>query len=245
MQAETIAKAGTGSQLQNLSRWGDYSAMTVDPVDDCTFWYTSEYLQTNGTWNWSTWITSFRFPGCGATPAPLAVSTTSLPSGTANHAYSATLTASGGSGSYTWSISSGSLPSGLSLSTSTGAITGTPTASGTSAFTATGADGQTTASKNLSIAINPDVTPLTITTGTLPGGRVGVAYSTQLAAANGSTPYSWSIVSGALPTGLSLSTGGLITGTPSKVGTYTFTAQVRDAASATATKQFSIRVSRH
>ena len=44
MQAETVVKAGTGSQLQNLSRWGDYSAMTIDPVDDCTFWYTNEYM---------------------------------------------------------------------------------------------------------------------------------------------------------------------------------------------------------
>jgi hypothetical protein len=64
MQAETSIIAGAGSQLQNLSRWGDYSAMTVDPVDDCTFWYTSEYLKANGTFNWSTWVTSFKFPGC-------------------------------------------------------------------------------------------------------------------------------------------------------------------------------------
>jgi hypothetical protein len=64
MQAETVVKAGGGSQLPNLSRWGDYSAMTVDPVDDCTFWFTSEYLKTSGTFNWSTWITSFKFPGC-------------------------------------------------------------------------------------------------------------------------------------------------------------------------------------
>jgi hypothetical protein len=64
MQTETILKAGGGSQMQNLSRWGDYSAMTVDPVDDCTFWYTSEYLKANGTFNWSTWISSFKFPGC-------------------------------------------------------------------------------------------------------------------------------------------------------------------------------------
>jgi len=64
MQAENIVKAGSGSQLPNLSRWGDYSAMTVDPVDDCTFWYTSEYLKADGTFNWSTWITSFKFPGC-------------------------------------------------------------------------------------------------------------------------------------------------------------------------------------
>jgi hypothetical protein len=64
LSAEVTAKAGTGSQLPNLSRWGDYSAMTVDPVDDCTFWYTSEYLASNGTWNWNTWITSFKVPGC-------------------------------------------------------------------------------------------------------------------------------------------------------------------------------------
>ena len=64
MQTETIVKAGGGSQLANLSRWGDYSAMTVDPVDDCTFWYTTEYLKANGTFNWSTWINSFKFPGC-------------------------------------------------------------------------------------------------------------------------------------------------------------------------------------
>ncbi len=64
MQAENIIKAGGGSQLSNLSRWGDYSAMTVDPVDDCTFWYTTEYLKSSGTFNWSTWISSFKFPGC-------------------------------------------------------------------------------------------------------------------------------------------------------------------------------------
>jgi hypothetical protein len=64
MQAEKVIMAGGGSQLPKLSRWGDYSAMTVDPVDDCTFWYTNEYLKASGTWNWSTRITSFKFPGC-------------------------------------------------------------------------------------------------------------------------------------------------------------------------------------
>jgi hypothetical protein len=64
MQSETRIIAGSGSQLANLSRWGDYSAMTIDPVDDCTFWYTSEYLKGSGTFNWSTWIASFKFPGC-------------------------------------------------------------------------------------------------------------------------------------------------------------------------------------
>jgi hypothetical protein len=64
MQSENIIQAGSGSQLRNLSRWGDYSAMTVDPVDDCTFWFTSEYLKSSGTFNWSTKIASFKFPVC-------------------------------------------------------------------------------------------------------------------------------------------------------------------------------------
>jgi len=64
MQAETSIIEGTGSQLRSLARWGDYSSMAIDPVDDCTFWYTTEYLKANGTFNWSTRIASFKFPGC-------------------------------------------------------------------------------------------------------------------------------------------------------------------------------------
>ena len=64
LQAETELKKGTGSQTGTLHRWGDYSALTVDPVDDCTFWYTTEYLKSSGTFNWSTWISSFKLPGC-------------------------------------------------------------------------------------------------------------------------------------------------------------------------------------
>ncbi|HEU4777292.1 MAG TPA: hypothetical protein VFS95_10730 [Telluria sp.] len=64
MQAENSFKDGAGSQLPNLARWGDYSSLAIDPVDDCTFWYTNEYLKASGTFNWSTWIGSFKMPGC-------------------------------------------------------------------------------------------------------------------------------------------------------------------------------------
>lgn len=64
LEAENTILTGAGSQLPNLGRWGDYSALTVDPVDDCTFWYTNEYLKSSGTFNWSTRIASFKFPGC-------------------------------------------------------------------------------------------------------------------------------------------------------------------------------------
>jgi hypothetical protein len=55
---------GTGSQVKSYHRWGDYSAMTVDPTDDCTFWYTQEYYGVNGSFNWQTRIGSFKFDNC-------------------------------------------------------------------------------------------------------------------------------------------------------------------------------------
>jgi len=64
LESEKTITAGTGSQNGGLNRWGDYSSMSVDPADDCTFWYTNEYLETTGSFNWSTRIASFKFPGC-------------------------------------------------------------------------------------------------------------------------------------------------------------------------------------
>jgi hypothetical protein len=64
MEAENEVKTGAGSQVAN--RWGDYSAMSIDPTDDCTFFYTQEYLQTDGVFNWSTRLASFKFPNCPA-----------------------------------------------------------------------------------------------------------------------------------------------------------------------------------
>ncbi|HWI12622.1 MAG TPA: hypothetical protein VNT02_00130 [Burkholderiales bacterium] len=64
LTGETSIVAGSGSQLQNLSRWGDYTHMSIDPVDDCTFWYVGQYLKSNGTWNWSTRIASFKVATC-------------------------------------------------------------------------------------------------------------------------------------------------------------------------------------
>jgi hypothetical protein len=69
-QAEVTLFAGTGSQTGTSGRWGDYSDMTIDPVDDCTFWYTQEYYTTTTSFNWRTRIGSFKFPGCGGVPPP-------------------------------------------------------------------------------------------------------------------------------------------------------------------------------
>ena len=74
LQAEQTLVTGTGAQTHSAARWGDYSSMSIDPTDDCTFWYTSEYLVTSGSAPWQTRIGAFKVPGCGG----LAVSPTSI-----------------------------------------------------------------------------------------------------------------------------------------------------------------------
>ncbi|HLP99943.1 MAG TPA: hypothetical protein VK156_02370, partial [Candidatus Limnocylindria bacterium] len=64
LEPEARIIEGTGSQLRNLNRWGDYSSLAIDPVDDCTFWYTTEYLKSSGTFNWSTRLGSFKIATC-------------------------------------------------------------------------------------------------------------------------------------------------------------------------------------
>ena len=93
LQAETTIVSGAGSQTNGLTRWGDYSAMTVDPVDDCTFWFTTEYLQTSWAFNWNTRIANFKFPNCGAlvTLAPTTLAFPSQVAGTASAPQTITL----------------------------------------------------------------------------------------------------------------------------------------------------------
>jgi len=79
---ETQMMAGGGVQT-SVNRWGDYSSMTIDPVDECTFWYTNEYLKANGSYNWATRIASFKFPSCTPTSwGTLSGTITSCASGT-------------------------------------------------------------------------------------------------------------------------------------------------------------------
>jgi hypothetical protein len=70
LESEVVLLAGLGSQLSGYDRWGDYSSLTVDPTDDCTFWFTEEYEKSTGGFNWSTAIGSFKFPGCTSSGPP-------------------------------------------------------------------------------------------------------------------------------------------------------------------------------
>ncbi|HLL53506.1 MAG TPA: Ig-like domain-containing protein, partial [Myxococcaceae bacterium] len=95
-QGEASIIEGGGAQQTNLSRFGDYSSLNIDPADDCTFWYTTEYIGANGTFNWKTRIASFKFPGCGSAPTDTTPPTTSItaPAAGATVTGSVTLSAS-------------------------------------------------------------------------------------------------------------------------------------------------------
>lgn len=179
----------------------------------------------------------------------LIITTTLLQTGSVNVPYDATpLQESYGTQPVSWSISAGSLPPGLSLASSTGVISGTPTTAGISNFTVEATDSTTptpeTATKALSITIQPG---LSVSTTSLPDGTVGVAYTATLEEHYGTIPLVWSIVSnsGTLPGGLTLnSSSGVISGTPNAAGTYNFTVMVTDSSSPpqTATQSLSITI---
>ena len=171
---------------------------------------------------------------------PLDITQPSLPAGNVGSPYSETVTVTGGTGVYTWSVVIGSLPIGLSLNGDTGVISGTPTTVGTSDLTVRVDDGSMTDDQFYSLVINPPLAHITTTS--LPDGHIGLAYSKQLQASGGTGTYTWSLLSGSLPPGLGpLTSGGLIAGTPNTAGSYPFTVQLTDTVT-TVTKVLSIDV---
>ena len=169
----------------------------------------------------------------------ISISPATLPNGTAGVAYNQSLTATGGTAPYTWSVPAGALPAGVTLNASTGVLSGTPTTPGAATFTVQATD-STQAFGQARYSVTIANGPLTVTTTSLPDGTIGTAYSQTLGAAGGTAPYTWTIT-GSLPAGLTLNAStGAITGTPTAAGTSSFTAVVTDAAKATAQQALSI-----
>jgi hypothetical protein len=248
---ELSIKEGAGSQTTGLSRWGDYSSLSVDPVDDCTFWYTNEYESVNGTFNWSTHIGNFKFSTCSATPtadfsvAATPASATVTQGGTAG--YTVTVTPSNG---YTGTVnfSATGLPAGAtptftpaSAAVSTAAVqsslavaTAATLAAGSYPFTITASDGTLSHSSNVTLVVNSagdytlSASPAsqTVTAGTGTSYTVNVVPSGGF---NGAVSFS---VSG-LPTGATgnfnpnpsatSSTLSIATASTTAAGTYTLT----------------------
>jgi hypothetical protein len=169
MQTESNIMVGGGSQTGTLTRWGDYSAITVDPVDDCTFWYTTEYLKANGSFNWSTRIANFKFPNCGGaagfslTASPASLTVTQGSSG------SSTITVNPING-FTGAVSlaASGMPAGVTASfnpasttsTSTLTLTASGTATtGTATVTVTGTSGATSHTTTITLTVNAPAQP--------------------------------------------------------------------------------------
>ncbi|MEP7270580.1 MAG: Ig-like domain repeat protein [Acidobacteriota bacterium] len=167
----------------------------------------------------------------------ITVNPASLPGGTVGTAYSQSVSASP-AGSYSYSVSSGSLPTGLALNASTGAITGTPTTTGVFSFAITAAVGGCTGSLNYSVTIGCPT--LTISPATLPNGQVGSAYSQAMTVTPSGT-YTFSLVVGNLPSGLTLNGAtGVISGSPTISGSYNFTVKAATASGCSGTHAYTL-----
>ncbi|MEH6420587.1 putative Ig domain-containing protein, partial [Pseudomonas sp. CGJS7] len=172
-----------------------------------------------------------------ATPT-IAIDPPSLPNGTAAVSYTEQFSANGGVAPYTFSISAGALPVGMSMN-STGALSGIPRSDGNFSvtITATDSNGQT-ASKVYTFTIAPAT--VVIAPATLPGGVVGTAYSQSLSSSGGIAPYTYAIASGNLPNGFSFNSAGTISGTPTTAGSYTANIRSTDDAGYNTTQAYTI-----
>jgi hypothetical protein len=162
-------------------------------------------------------------------PAPLRVTTRSLPGGATESLYNVQFEASGGVAPYSWKWLSGQLPPGVTLST-TGQLSGTPTGGGSYRFqvqvTDSASSPQVATARFVVVVVTP---PLSIGSRSLPGATVGSAFSVQLLANGGVPPYTWSVRSGLLPSGITLSNTGLLAGTPTIAGVYRVNVKVTDS----------------
>lgn len=162
------------------------------------------------------------------TGAPV-ITTQSLANATIGVAYTTAPLAATGITPITWSVVSGSLPAGLTLNTNTGVISGTPAASAvTSTFTIRASNSSGNYTRQFTITMGVGVPA--ITTSSLPPAAIGAVYTTEPLAATGAVPITWNVIGGALPAGLNLNAStGIISGTPTTAGTFTFTVRAQNA----------------
>ncbi len=172
----------------------------------------------------------------------MAITPATLPAPIYSSSYSQQLTVSGGVAPYTFSINGGSLPTGIALS-STGTLTGSPSSPGTYTFSVTAVDSSsnlTSVSQSYTLTIATpfiDITPIT-----LPAATVGTGYSTSISASGGVAPFDYGIAFGALPAGMSLTSTGTLSGTPTTAGTFTFGVRASDTNRFTGVRPYSFVV---
>lgn len=184
--------------------------------------------------------TSILYTGNVTCPG-LTMSPGTLPDGSIAVPYSQTVTTSGGTAGYTYTLTSGSLPPGLTLSP-TGDITGTPTTPGSYGFNITSTDAYG-CSTVTAYVINIGCPTITLAPASLPAGNSSVPYNQSMSSSGGLAPYNYSVTSGALPGGLTLTTGGVLSGTPNTLGTFIFDITTTDANGCSQVTSYSITIS--
>jgi hypothetical protein len=247
----TVADYKLGTQNpQDNNVWGMNRLSLPGPVapgDEVTVNFAVNAPVNQGTYNFQ-WqmirLTSGYFGAMSTNAAinvvqptpPPNVATSTLSSGEMGLAYSQQLTVTGGTPPYNWTLIGGALPGGVGLAANTGLISGIPLSTGTFAFAVRVTDAASRfAERPLSMIVMPTPPPIGLVTSTIPAAVRGSSYSVGLLATGGSPPYTWSLATGALAPGLSLNPGtGIISGTPTTTGVFSFTIGVRDLRSATA-----------
>jgi len=226
-----VVTTGPGNLPPGLTLDGVFGRISGTPTASGNFPFTLMVTDNNG--NTATGTLSITVGGS------IVITPATLPNAAVGTAYSQTLAATGGTAPYGWAVTAGSLPLGLTLGAGTGVISGTPTLPGSATFTVTATDStKTTGQAAFTLVVSG---PVTITTTSLPDATIGTAYSQTLAAAGGTTPYTWSITTGTLPAGLTLAAStGVISGTPTAAATSSFTVTVTDAGGVTAKQALSI-----
>ncbi len=260
LESEVVLKAGAGSQTMGGDRWGDYSSMTIDPTDDCTFWFTEEYQAVNGGFDWHTAIGNFHFPGCGGGSPDFSLgaspSSLSVVQGTSGTSTITVSPLNGFSGSVT--LSASGLPSGvtagfspnptsttstLTLTASAGATTGTST------VTIQGVSGSLTHTTTVSLTVTqsggtPAVTlsPTSLTFSATVVGATSAAKTVTLTNSGTgtltissiATTGDFALVTSTKPCGATLAAGAnckiAVTFTPTQVGTRTGNLTITDNA---------------
>ncbi|MDH3644518.1 MAG: PQQ-dependent sugar dehydrogenase, partial [Gammaproteobacteria bacterium] len=175
------------------------------------------------------------------TASDLGISTVRLTNAFIDVPYNETLSATGGAAPYQWSVVDGTLPTGMTLDALTGTLAGSALATGTSVFTVQVQDAEFATVKRV-LRLTITTAPLVIDSDSLPETTISSAYSADLEANGGTQPYSWAVTSGSLPSGITLSTDGTLSGTATEQGLFSFAATVTDADGSQATQNLELSV---
>jgi hypothetical protein len=206
------------------------------PTQPGSFPITVKATDANGCMGTTAYTLVINCPAITVNPATLA-------NGTAGLAYSQNLTVVGGTAPHSFAQTAGTLPPGLTLA-SNGILSGVPTGFGTFNFTVTVTDSTTcTGERAYALVINPPCGSITINPSSLPSGFTGTSYNQTLSGVGGASPYTFMVSSGTLPDGLSLSSAGVLSGTPVAIGNFTFTIKTTDNNGCMGTRSYTVNVS--